>query len=107
MITRGGGNFSVMAASPRAFRVGPSESAETGGPCRAQERPGAAQEPGAGFNAREVPKVPRVRRQLFRYSCHPAPSAHTRAALPPTQTGEPPFCVLRGRGPFYQLTPQV
>ena len=39
MVTRGGGNFSVMAASPRAFRVGPSESAETGGPCRAQEPP--------------------------------------------------------------------
>src|SRR6267154_824123 len=57
MVTRGGGNFSVMAASPRAFRVGPSESAETGGPCRAQERPGVAQEHGAGFNAREVPKL--------------------------------------------------
>ena len=74
MVTRGGGNFSVMAASPRAFRVGPSESAETGGPCRAQERPGAAQEHGAGFNARKVPKLATVRRQLFRY---PGPSAHT------------------------------
>jgi hypothetical protein len=79
MVTRGGGNFSVMAASPRAFRVGPSESAETGGPCRAQERPGAAQEHGAGFNAREVPKLPSVRRQLFRYPGYPGPSAHTRA----------------------------
>src|SRR5258705_8880772 len=57
MVTRGGGNFSVMAASTRAFRMGPSESAETGGPCRAQERPGAAKEHGAGFNAREVPKL--------------------------------------------------
>ena len=27
MVTRGGGTFSVMAASPRAFRVGPSASA--------------------------------------------------------------------------------
>ena len=44
--------------------MGPSESAETGGPCRAQERPGAAQEHGAGFNAREVPKLPSERRQL-------------------------------------------
>ena len=68
-----------MAASPRAFRVGPSESAETGGPSRAQERPGAAQEHGAGFNAREVPKLPSVRRQLFRYPGYPGPSAHTRA----------------------------
>src|SRR5229473_7830975 len=79
MVTRGGGNFSVMAASPRAFRMGPSESAETGGPCRAQERPGAAQEHSAGFNAREVPKLPSVRRQLFRYPGYPGPSAHTRA----------------------------
>src|SRR5258706_14835434 len=77
MITRGGGNFSVMAASPRAFRVGPSESAETGGPCRAQERPGAAQEHGAEFNAREGPKLPSVRRKLFRYPGYPGPSAHT------------------------------
>jgi len=60
--------------------VGPSESAETGGPCRAQERPGAAQEHGAEFNAREVPKLPSVRRQLFRYPGYPGPSAHTRAA---------------------------
>ena len=45
--------------------MAPSESAETDGPCRAQERPGAAQEHGAGFNAREVPKLPSVRHSYF------------------------------------------
>jgi hypothetical protein len=58
MVTCGGLNFSVMAASPRAFRVGPSESAETGGPRRAQEQPGRLPKSTARkFNARDVSKL--------------------------------------------------
>src|SRR6266404_1880988 len=51
---------------------------------RSLSRPGAAEEHGAGFNAREVPKLPSVRRQLFRYPGYPGPSAHTPAAQGPT-----------------------
>src|SRR6266404_4679539 len=89
MVTRGGGNFSVMAASPRAFRMGPSESAETGGPCRAQERPGAGQEHGAGFNAREDQARAGVEMR-FPPWCQPAVQAFFASAIE--------FCCLSTRG---------
>ena len=61
MVTIGGANFSVMAASPI-----PSGTVRIGGNRRSLSRPGAAgsyPKGTAGFNAREVPKLRSVRRK--------------------------------------------
>jgi hypothetical protein len=51
-----------MAASPRAFQVGPSESAETGGPVAPGTSREASLEHG-WINSREVPKLRNVGRK--------------------------------------------